>query len=138
MRYYHGSFTDMPIGFSLLPNPSGYTAAQEVSSLEALFERLRPSDKISRLSCVFVCFSVDDVDACGAYSDFIYQVDPQTPVQRSDLAWYSHAQCLIEDDASQELIEAAVFNYWQGTPFIDALSSVFEGRCLSATVSRLL
>ncbi len=130
MQFFHGSINPIPNNTILKPNPEGYV---KDCLLEELFESVRPKHCLSRFKSVYVCESAEDIDYCGGFNDYIYIVKPSDTLQKSDLAWYSHAQTLLEDNNINEAKQAAL-NYWNGIQFYKKEYSVFEYRTAFAIV----
>lgn len=136
---FHGSRKNFPIGFRLLPQKDGYTSYQEVQNIENLFEKYKPENKTSRKLSVFLTDNVNKIDEAGGYTDYIYAVKPESTPEASDLAWYSEADSLYdeEESPSKELLNAIAM-YWNGTPYHDSSKSNFEYRCKSSLIIKAL
>lgn len=130
MQFFHGSIKKLANKTVLKPNKKGYVQKNE---LEILIESVRPDHCISRFDSVFLCNNPDDIDCCGGYTDHIYIVQPRCIPQKSDLAWYTECQLLLEENNIEAAKNAAI-NYWNGIIFHDTSSSVFEYRCEQATL----
>lgn len=137
-KLFHGSRKNFPIGFRLLPQADGYTSYQEVQNIENLFEKYRPENKTSRKSSVFLTDNINNIDGAGGYTDYIYAVEPELTPEASDLAWYSEADSLYDEEEtpSKELLNAIAM-YWNGTPYHDSSKSNFEYRCKSALITNI-
>lgn len=131
--FYHGSFEPLDIGCHL--RPGGRSGGTD--ELDRLFEEARPGGCLPRSGSVFMCVNEDDIDACGGYTEHVYEVEPAGPVERSDLAWYTQAQIHLEDGDAEAARNCALA-YWDGLPFPDEESSVFEYRAAGAVVRRCL
>jgi tRNA uridine 5-carbamoylmethylation protein Kti12 len=134
--YYHGSYDMLDNGTILKPHDESYTKKYDNSYLEKIMEKYRPVDKLSRYDSVFLVDDMDSLDDAGASTDFIYSVEPIGNVEKSDLAWYTEVQMVDEDDT--ELMKEYVENYWNGVPFTDSSSSVFEYRVPAAKIIELV
>lgn len=130
MLYYHGSINSLPIGLELKPNKKGYV---QLNKLETLFEQYKPNHCLSRFESVFLCSNPEDIDYCGGFNDFIYQVNSNETPQKSDLAWYTQAQFFLEENNLLDAI-VAVKNYWSGKQYYPAEQSVYEYRVKSAVI----
>lgn len=129
---YHGTHINAPSGFKLTPQASGFTHSKDVHQLEVLFEQMKPQGMISRKDAVYLSDDPDLIDAAGGYTDVIYRVKPVGHTERSDLAWYTKAQEILE--SREEGLEDCIQKYWAGTPFPDSDCSCFEFRCRAAHV----
>ena len=130
MQFFHGSLSEIELNTIIKSNKEGYV---QPCPLEELFESVRPEHCLSRFQSVYLCDKPEDIDYCGGFNDYIYIVKPSDIIQKSDLAWYSHAQELIEKNNIEEALEAAL-NYWNGIPFYNKEYSVFEYRTIHATI----
>lgn len=130
MQFFHGSIKPLQKNTILKPNKQGYV---KQCPLEELFESVRPEYCLSRFKSVYLCESAKDIDYCGGFNDYIYIVKPSDALQKSDLAWYSHAQTLLEDNNINEAKQAAL-NYWNGVQFYKKEYSIFEYRTSFAIV----
>jgi hypothetical protein len=74
-QYYHGSFNELSIGTMLATTEGGHTN-NAPDELEQVFEKHKPSDRISRKAAVYLTTDPEDIDALGGYTDYIYQVEP--------------------------------------------------------------
>jgi hypothetical protein len=131
MILYHGSVEKFKIGDVLIPNKEGYTHSKNVTELELLFEKEKPSFiKYSRLNCVFLCDNEEDIDNCGGYTDYIYVIDIQSlHYEKSDLSWYTKAGFQREEN-DFEAAKKSARNYWNGI----ILEGVFEYRTKEVTI----
>lgn len=132
MRLYHGTHYLFPCAFELKPQDNGHTHQPETQELEDFIELHRPIDKLSRRKSVFLSDDIDLIDAAGGYTDAVYMVDV-AKVEKSDLAWYSHTQAMLDEGKTEEAEQAAV-NYWSGIPFTEVSERCPEYRCASAKV----
>ena len=139
VRYYHGSTKPLRIGTVLMPGKGGgLQSAPIMKTHEGLFEQAKPSDKISRMKCVFMCDSPQDVLRAGGGA-YVYEVQPLGQVDKSDQAWYGIAgwpetgmQHSLQDPDTFDV----VMNYWQGVPYPDPREHLWEYRTLAAKVLR--
>lgn len=136
VNFYHGSVKKFDLGFILSPQKDGYVTKENM--LESIFEKYRPSYKISRFDCVFMIDNPDDIDAAGGYDDYIYEVLPLGEFEKSDMAWYTEADMLISDGANESDVKKFVDNYWKGVQFTNKDYSLFEYRTKFAKIIRLL
>lgn len=143
LTFYHGSRKNFPLGTILRPQTDGYVFDAEVREFESLVDLRRPAEKLSRFSSVFLSRNIDDIDGAGGYTDAVYSVRVLEPVEKSDLAWYSEAWCLFNDNGysctlDQEIINKLIDAYWSGVAYRIASRSNFEYRVKSAIVDRLV
>lgn len=131
--FYHGSKFVFPAGFKLLPSKTGYVNQLENQKIEAIMERYRPKNKLSRFGSVFLVNDPDLIDSSGGYTDHIYIVQPARRLEKSDLSWYSDVSVYGEDEDSEEVKQAAI-NYWKGIPYKNQENSLFEYRTPYATI----
>ncbi len=128
--YYHGSQLVFPVGTILQPQQEGYV--YEEPKVEAIVERFRPANKISRFESVFMVDNPSLVDFAGGYDDNIYVVDPIGQVDRSDLAWYTDISVYL--DVSIEEQKQWSLNYWDGVPYKKPANSLWEYRARTAKI----
>ena len=125
-KYYHGTCSKFPDGFILKPQKAGYV------QVEALMEKYRPLDKLSRFNSVFLVGNPDEIDSAGGYEDHIYEVQPIGKVEVSDLSWYSDLQIDSTDDEKRTW----ALNYWNGVPYKNKENSLIEYRAPQAKIIR--
>lgn len=134
---YHGSKKEFPIGFILLPQSDGYIHAERDNDahtmLEDLLEKYRPKGCIPRTEAVFLVSDPEEIDYAGGYADFVYLVDPEGPITRCNLTWYSELYLLCEHEtlSAQEAVQQGrdwypdweepemqeyALNYWKAVP----------------------
>ena len=136
---YHGSRRLFGEGFILLPQPDGYVHQTDSREFEALVEARRPEGRLSRLSSVFLSADPGLIDGAGGYVDAIYRVEPLSPPEASDLAWYSEAWCEFSTEPRDgRRIDELLDGYWSGLPYPDPSVSNFEYRVTGASVLELL
>lgn len=138
-RFYHGSRRRFPPGLQLTPQPGGYTHDDEVIGFERLMEARRPGGALSRFQAVFLSGDPALIDSAGGYSDAVYEVEPLSEPQASDLAWYSAAWC----EFSSEPCDAAelhrlIDGYWSGAPYPDRANGNIEYRVEAAVVLQMV
>jgi len=131
LRFFHGSYDELPIGTVLTARGDGYVGSAD-GQVEALFESHRPEGCIPRGEAVFLVADPDLIDAAGGYADFVYEVETDA-AQGHDLAWYTQAQCLLGDGFTDRAAECAL-KYWAGIPFDDPSASLTEYLARSASV----
>ncbi|MCY9866463.1 hypothetical protein OTK49_28390 [Vibrio coralliirubri] len=132
MKLYHGARHFFPCAFELKPQHDGYTHQPESQALEDFIDLHRPYDKLSRKQSVFLSDDIDLIDPAGGFIDAVYLVEADK-TEKSDLAWYTHAQIMLEE-GNTELAAQAALNYWSGEPFTDTTQRCPEYRCSTATV----
>ena len=131
---YHGSMSEFPIGFELLPQEDGYVHDEGSKIDEDFLEKFRPSDKLSRFKSVYLIDDIDLIEDAGGYEDFIYEVSYDYISEKSDLAWYSEMSMAEDMDRKEECAK----NYWSGIIFEELDYSLFEYRVPSAKIIRTL
>jgi hypothetical protein len=139
MKYYHGSFEDLSIGLILKSSKDeGFTSEYEEAGLiEAIFERFKPSEMISRTTAVYICSTPEMIDNVGGYTDNIFEVKPSSQVEKSDLSWYTLVASRLCDnfDSNSKVpkdVTKMVENYWNGVE----REGAWEFRCNSAKIVR--
>lgn len=132
MKLYHGTHYLLPCAFELKPQDNGYAHQPETQKLEDFIELHRPFEKLSRKKSVFLSDDIDLIDPAGGYTDAVYMVEVEK-AEKSDLAWYTHAQVMLEEGNAYEAEQAAI-NYWSGIPFGVTAERCPEYRCNTATV----
>ena len=133
--FYHGSNRKLPIGTILTPQPQGYTRSYDSKREEAIMEKYRPADKLSRHESVFMVTNPAEVDPAGGNLAYIYRVEPIGPVERSDLSWYSDLSVYTNWKPREKRLIAS--NYWNGVPYPDTKHSLWEYRCRQAKIIEL-
>ncbi|WP_415913214.1 hypothetical protein [Neptuniibacter sp. QD37_11] len=136
-NYYHGSNVFFEKNEKLLPGEKGYVEGCTTQELEFLFEEERPFCCIPRHAAVYLSPNPDLIDPAGGYTDVIYEVQPLTPVEFSDLAWYTEAQQHLEVGETEQAKLCAA-KYWKGLPYSDLSQSCPEIRCGSAMVTHVV
>jgi hypothetical protein len=141
LRFYHGSDRQFPVGFVLRPQPDGYVhgvAGDEfdraIRRREKILETYRPPQMISRMEAVFLTDSPTLVDNAGGHSDYIYEVAPIGPVEKSNLGWYTEIERATEMGGRLSKARASewALNYWHGV----AGRGTDEYRCRTARILR--
>ena len=81
-----------------------------------------------------MCDNIDDLDAGGGGTEWVFTVKPLGIVQKHDMNWGSQIDCLVSDgftvDSSE--IQNAAKNYWGGIPHTD--ESLWEYLTLKAEI----
>ena len=116
MRYFHGSYTNLPVGFELKGRGNAYEEAWSHTDFYAVLEKHRPSHMLPHKNAVFMCDDIEDIDLAGGATDFIFELKPLSSVSKHDLNWSSEISCLISEGYainSNQVIHAAK-NYWEG------------------------
>ena len=114
---FHGSAAEHPDGRILLGRRAlrGFDAVGPMSAdIEDILEAQRPHDCIRRVEAVYLSENPDDLDASGAYCDYISVVETPQGVTRHDIAWMTFMESSEGDDAWQALCAK---RYWEGTSF---------------------
>ena len=132
-QYYHGSRKKFPNGFLLLPQTDGYLHYPETMVLESIFEKYRPTHKLSRFKSVFLVDNPELCEYAGGYEDYVYLVQPQGVVEASDLAWYTEA----DGHEDKEEKKRCALNYWNGVPFTGRANRLVEYRTPAAKILQL-
>jgi len=117
-RYYHGSYTQLPVGTILNARNEDYEADWKGTDFYNILERYRPEGQLSHKQSVFMCDNPDDIDAAGGGTDWMFTLKALGPVQRHDLNWSSEISVLISDGyaADSPEVKEAAENYWAGVP----------------------
>lgn len=113
--FFHGSDKLFDEEDMLESQPDGYVQKKWNSLLEEIFEKNRPDYYVSRNDAVFLAKSLDDIDALGGVTDYIYSVDVENDPIKCDLAWYSEAESHIENDELEKAHSCAK-SYWNSSP----------------------
>lgn len=129
---YHGSSEELEIGTFLTKQEDGYVQTVGDPN-ENILEDMRPTDKISRFDAVFMVDDIELIDAVGGNIDYVYSVEPEGRVEKSDLAWMTEMDMVDDMDTKREY----AMNYWNGIPFHDEEMSAFEYRTTKAEVISL-
>lgn len=139
--YYHGSYKTFPVGFQLTPQSDGYVMGSGMDEIEraahhmceALIEQYRPAGAPKRTASVYLVTDPDEIDAAGGYSDNVYVVEPNGPVWKANLHWYSELYNVCFDDEPDEDAERLANNYWNALP--SGNNTLYEYLCPSATIT---
>lgn len=128
-KFYHGSIKNIK-NETILSNDNieeKYTDSINVKSIEELFEKYKPKDKISRKTAIFLADNIYDIDNLGGYTDFIYEVETTDIVEKSDLSWYTKVSILLDEEPiKNKKIKQYINNYWNGSP---SENPCYEYRC---------
>lgn len=112
MPYYHGSSIPHKIGTILTAKRKEISHKFDSSRIdEELSELYRPSNKISRLECIFMSKNLNIIDTLGGAMNYLYLVKPVGKVEKSNLVWQSIATQIEDEDMKI----AAIKEYWKGT-----------------------
>jgi hypothetical protein len=112
MPYYHGSSIPHKIGTILTAKRKEISHKFDSSRIdEELNELYRPSNKISRLECIFMSKNLNIIDTLGGAMNYLYLVKPIGKVEKSNLVWQSIATQIEDEDMKI----AAIEEYWKGT-----------------------
>jgi len=134
-QYYHGSKQSFPIGFVLSPRKGGYVSQEW--RIEKVIEKFRPINKLKRANSVFLVDDPKLIEKAGGYDDYVYQVEPQLPVEASDMYWYSQLS-IYQYDITENEKKLWATNYWNGVPAPEGKYSLMEYRSSSAKILTLL
>lgn len=80
-------------------------------------EHYRPDGMISRDDAVYMVDDPDDIINAGGIIDFIYEVVPIGPVERSDLGWYREVKGAMNLEKSDEATREFAESYWDGVSY---------------------
>ena len=114
MKFLHASLDELEVGTVLKPKENYEEHWGNTDFYNAL-ERYRPAHMLSHKESVFMCQSAEDLDNCIG-GEYIFEVIPDTRVEKHDLNWSSEVSCLVCDNAPEEKIKEAALNYWNGVP----------------------
>lgn len=122
-QYYHGSDRELPVGTIMRGGLSdGYAARiAEASDIYRRLEWLRPTTCIAHKDAIFMAsgdasneYGLDDIDALGGSTDYVFALRPNAPVQRYDQSLITIAECALSDGKHQDEIDAILASYWRG------------------------
>lgn len=113
--YYHGSYNRMNVGEILLPREN-YEETWGSADFYRPLEQYRPKGIPPHKESVFMVEDVDDIDAAGGGTEYVFEVIPLGKVYRFDMGWSSEISMLISDGYTIDSIEIknAATNYWNG------------------------
>jgi hypothetical protein len=114
MKFLHASLNKLEVGTVLRPRDDYEERWGNTDFYKAL-ERYRPKHMLSHKESVFMCHSAEDLDNCIG-GEYIFEVIPDTRIEKHDLNWSSEVSCLVCDNAPEEKIKQAALNYWNGIP----------------------
>jgi hypothetical protein len=135
-KYYHGSFTKLPVGTILRPSPE-YEQNWGKTNFYKILEKYRPANMISHKNAVFMVADLEDVDLAGGADAFIYEVKPLGTVQQHDINWSSEIDLLMDsDEIDENALKKAAMHYWRGDPHYN--ESVYEYLTTSAVIIALI
>lgn len=138
-RLFHGSVCFFPVGYVMTPNPAGYVRSEGAVEFERLVEKRRPEGKLSRFDSIFLTADIELIDGAGGYTDAIYEVEPITTPQASDLAWYSAAWCELDaDPCDMDLVNRLIDGYWSGEPYTNPDYSNVEYRTCAGRIIQMV
>lgn len=99
MPYYHSSSIPHKIGTILTAKRKEISHKFDSSRIdEELNELYRPSNKISRLECIFMSKNLNIIDTLGGAMNYLYLVKPIGKVEKSNLVWQSIATQIEDED----------------------------------------
>jgi len=145
--FFHGSRREFPVGFILTPQREGYVhgvAGDEfdagIRRVEAVFERHRPPQMISRLNAVFLAPTIAAISYAGGHDNYVYKVAPIGICEKSYLWWYDKVEQYLLDDTHipPKLAKRCAENYWRQTPPPTNKTSMWEYRCHAARITQLV
>ncbi len=133
MKFLHASLEELEVGTVLKPKEN-YEQHWEKTDFYNALERYRPEHMLSHKESVFMCHSAEDLDNCIG-GEYIFEVIPDTRVEKHDLNWSSEVSCLVCDNAPEEKIKQAALNYWNGVPHTN--ESVWEYLTPKAVIKKV-
>lgn len=136
---FHGSVCFFPEGYVMKANPAGYVRSEDAVDFERVVEKRRPFEKLSRFHSVFLTADMELIDAAGGYTDAIYEVEPLTTPEASDLAWYSDAWSEFScDPCDMNRVNQLIDLYWSGEPYSNPDNSNVEYRARAGRIIRMV
>ena len=105
MKFLHASFDELDIGTILKPRKN-YEEHWKNTDFYAALEKYRPKEMLAHKEAVFMCTSAEDLDNSMG-GEFIFEVTPDTRIERHDMNWSSEVSCLVCDNAPEEKIKEA-------------------------------
>lgn len=112
MKYLHASLEILEVG-TILKAKENYEQHWENTDFYQKLEQYRPKDMLAHKNAVFMCASAEDLDNCIG-GEYIFEITPESRIERHDLNWSTEVSCLVGDNASEEKIKEAALNYWNG------------------------
>ena len=130
-RYYHGSDKPLRPGTVLVPEKGvGMHKNIMFDKLEKTFERYRPTNCISRQSCIYMCKSPQDVKRAGGGQRYVYEVKPVGRVDESDQAWWGMST--VEDFNEPDV--DCIKKYWDGVRYSDQAGMKTFGQYITEAI----
>lgn len=133
MKFLHASLDELEVGTILKPKEN-YEEHWGITDFYNKLEEYRPKHMLSHKESVFMCSSAEDLDNSMG-GEFIFEVTPDTRIERHDMNWSSEVSCLVCDNAPEEKIKEAALNYWNGTPHYN--ESLWEYLTPKATINKV-
>lgn len=133
MKFLHASLEELEVGTVLKPKDNYEEHWGNTDFYQAL-ERYRPEHMLSHKESVFMCHSAEDLDNCIG-GEYIFEVIPDTRIEKHDLNWSSEISCLVSENAPEEKIKEAALNYWNGVPHFN--ESVWEYLTPKAVIKKV-
>lgn len=120
-QYYHGSYTEMPVGTILTARGENYHNDWSDTDFYNILEYYRPSNKLAHKDSVFMVADEDDIDLAGGATDYMFTLVPLGKVSKHDLNWSSEISSLVSDghDVNSKEVKKAALNYWNSVPHHD-------------------
>lgn len=118
-KYLHSSLEELEVGTILRPRENYKEFWGETTFYSAL-EKYRPDHMLAHHESVFFCTKVEDLDNCME-GEYLFEIQPNTRIERHDMAWSSKISCLLSENAPEEEIKQAALNYWHGVASSDPL-----------------
>lgn len=135
--YYHGSFNKLSVGTVMNGRREDYEKDWGDNPWYQILHTHKPAGMLHHKNAVFMTDNVDDLDATGSPTDWIFTLKALGPVEKHDMNWISEIEALLSDGKKQddeEIIRAAI-NYWNGTPHHN--ESVWEYLTPSAKIVKV-
>lgn len=158
--FYHGTRKRFSVGDKLVAQPDGYAqgspgpfvSAREVRShlkIERAIEQFRPADAVSRFDAVYMVAGdnlkevLNLIDMAGGYLEYVYEVEPATPITKCNLVWYGQlADAALGNGhvlRKKSWVEECATKYWNAVPYNgQAFRDCYEYLSPYAIVKRLV
>jgi len=132
--FFHGSRREFPVGFILTPQREGYVhgvAGDEfdagIRRVEAVFERHRPPQMISRLNAVFLAPTIAAISYAGGYPAPVYPYGGYYNPSYSPYPYYAPGAFVAPPIYGSLFIGGAFHNHNNGHFFVGPQRRAFVG-----------